>query len=163
MSDRTETELEIARRHVREGEDRVARQAAIVAELERDSHLAAAAHGRELLKNMLSILDFEKQHLPEIEKQNLGQSPQPTQENEMANPLGLSERARLVEYRYEASPSGGVATFRWSDDSETTHQVASQTEALEMLAEIGGNGWTKPNWDSRHLNLGQRGSDQDST
>ena len=76
----------------------------------------------------------------------------------MPNPFGLSETARLVEYRYDVSPSGGVATFRWSDDSETKHQVASQTEALEMLAEIGDNGWTKPNWDSRHLNLGQRGS-----
>ena len=70
MSDRTETELELAQRHVREGEDRVARQAAIVVELERDSHLSAAAHARELLKNMLSILDFEKQRLPEIESRS---------------------------------------------------------------------------------------------
>ena len=67
MSDRLETELEMARRHVREGEERVTRQAAIVAELERDSHAKAAVLGRELLKTMLTILDFQKRHLRELE------------------------------------------------------------------------------------------------
>jgi len=40
--DRPETVLEMARRHVLEGEERLARQIAIVAKLERNSHTDAA-------------------------------------------------------------------------------------------------------------------------
>ena len=69
MSDRTnETELERARRRVREGKERVARQAAIVAELERDNHSAAAALARRLLRTLRSSLNLAKDHLREIEK-----------------------------------------------------------------------------------------------
>ena len=42
MIDRPETVLEMARRHVREGEARLTRQIAIVAQLERDNHTEAA-------------------------------------------------------------------------------------------------------------------------
>ena len=47
MIDRPETVLEMARRHVREGEERLARQVALVAKLERDKHTEAAALGHQ--------------------------------------------------------------------------------------------------------------------
>ena len=72
MSDRPDTELEMARRHVREGGERIARLEAIVAALERNNHPTAAARGRNLLETMLSILDTQRRHLREIEKRNLG-------------------------------------------------------------------------------------------
>jgi hypothetical protein len=47
-----ETLLKTARRHVREGAERVTRQEAMVAELERDNHPDAATLAREVLKTM---------------------------------------------------------------------------------------------------------------
>ena len=55
MSVRRETELEMARRHVREGEERVMRQVGIVLELEIDNHPKAAALGRKLPPATVSL------------------------------------------------------------------------------------------------------------
>ena len=63
-----ETLLETARRHVREGAERVTRQEAIVAGLERDNHPDAATFAREVLKTMRSSLDLMKRHLRAIEE-----------------------------------------------------------------------------------------------
>ena len=67
VSDHAETELEMARRHVREGEERLARQAAMVAALEGANHIAAAALGRQLLETIRSSLGATKRHLQQIE------------------------------------------------------------------------------------------------
>jgi len=64
-----ETLLETARRHVREGGERVTRQEAMVAELERDNHPDAATLAREVLKTMRSSLDLMKRHLRATEEQ----------------------------------------------------------------------------------------------
>jgi hypothetical protein len=52
MTQPVESELEIARRHVREGEARVARQEEIVADLERAGHTKATEHGRMVLETI---------------------------------------------------------------------------------------------------------------
>jgi hypothetical protein len=70
MRDGPETKSEMARRHVRDSQDRVWRQVAIVAELVKDNHSDAAARGRELLETMRSTLDLAKDHLREIERRN---------------------------------------------------------------------------------------------
>ena len=49
--DRPETVLEMARRHVLEGEERLARQVALVAKLERASHTDAAAMGSKVRRS----------------------------------------------------------------------------------------------------------------
>jgi hypothetical protein len=67
MSDRPETPLEMARRHVREGEKRLARQTALVAEMDGFGHHEMAALGREILENIRSALEFQRDHLREIE------------------------------------------------------------------------------------------------
>jgi len=59
----SETLLEIAQRHVKEGELRVARQEALVATLVRDGHHAAAARGAEVLTQMRWSLDLGRRHL----------------------------------------------------------------------------------------------------
>jgi hypothetical protein len=53
---------------VREGAERVTRQEAMVAELERDNHADAATFAREVLKTMRSSLDLMKRHLQAIEE-----------------------------------------------------------------------------------------------
>ena len=70
MSDRPETLSELARRHVREGEERLARQAAIVARLERDNQPTAAALGRSILETIRTSLEMAKRHLRQIEEQS---------------------------------------------------------------------------------------------
>jgi hypothetical protein len=67
VSDLPETLLEMARRHVRDGEERVMRQEAAAAELERDNYHEAAALGRELLEAMRTSLDLAKRHLWDVE------------------------------------------------------------------------------------------------
>lgn len=58
-----ESKLAQVERHVVEGEQRVARQRAIIQRLERDKHLAAAARARETLKALEVTLAIMRQHL----------------------------------------------------------------------------------------------------
>jgi hypothetical protein len=67
--DRPETVLEMARRHVLEGEERLARQIAMVAKLE-DDHTETAALGRKVLEAIRISLDMSKRHLAEIERRS---------------------------------------------------------------------------------------------
>jgi ribosomal protein S19E (S16A) len=57
MSDPPEDVLSQAERHVREGEERIARQTAVVEELERDGHVHAAGKARVLLATLQAVLD----------------------------------------------------------------------------------------------------------
>ena len=68
MAPQPETLLQKARRHVREGEDRIARQEATVAEFERNNHPEAATLGRGVLQTMRNSLDLMKRHLRQIEE-----------------------------------------------------------------------------------------------
>ena len=72
MSDRpaTELELEILRRHVREGKSRVALQISIIETLDEGNHIKAAALARRVLEAMRISLDMSKQHLLRIELQS---------------------------------------------------------------------------------------------
>jgi hypothetical protein len=64
---RPETELDRARRHVREGEERLARQTVTLAEMQIGHDAELAALGSRLLENMQTSLDLQKRHLREIE------------------------------------------------------------------------------------------------
>ena len=71
--DPPEDALARAERHVREGEERVARQLAIVEEMDRDDHPEAAAMAREVLATLRSTLDLMRGHLrTEREARGLG-------------------------------------------------------------------------------------------
>ena len=70
MIDRPETVLEMARRHVLEGEERLARQVALVAKLERASHTDAAALGSKVLEVIRLSLDVSKRHLHDLESRS---------------------------------------------------------------------------------------------
>jgi hypothetical protein len=72
MNVQPESELEMARRHVREAEVRLARQEAIIARLESVHLVKDAARGGELLEIMRSSLEFMKRHLREIETRSRG-------------------------------------------------------------------------------------------
>jgi hypothetical protein len=67
---RSDTELEMVRRHLREGEERLARQETIVAELEIEGHTEQAALGKRLLENIRRALELRKRHLRDIEAQS---------------------------------------------------------------------------------------------
>ena len=58
MTDAPEDALAKAERHVREGEERIARQTTLVEELERDGHVHAAEKGRVLLATLQGTLDL---------------------------------------------------------------------------------------------------------
>ena len=68
--DRRETVLEMARRHVLEGEERLARQIALVAKLERDHYTEAAALGSMVLEAIRLSLDMSKRHLHDLESRS---------------------------------------------------------------------------------------------
>jgi hypothetical protein len=68
--DRAETVLEMARRHVLEGEERLARQIALVAKLERGNHTEAAALGNEVLETIRLSLDMWEGHLSRLERRS---------------------------------------------------------------------------------------------
>ena len=68
--DRPETVLEMARRHVLEGEERLARQIALVAKLERDNLTEAAALATRVLETIRLSLDMSKRHLGDLERQS---------------------------------------------------------------------------------------------
>lgn len=70
MIDRPETVLEMARRHVLEGEERLARQIALVAKLERDNLTEAAALATRVLETIRLSLDMSKRHLGDLERQS---------------------------------------------------------------------------------------------
>ena len=70
MIDRPETVLEMARRHVLEGEERLARQIAIVAKLERDNYTEAAALASMVLGTIRLSLDMSKRHLRDLESRS---------------------------------------------------------------------------------------------
>ena len=70
MIDRPETTLEMARRHVREGEERLARQIAMVAKMERDNHTEAAALGSKVLEAIRLLLDMSRRHLRDLESRS---------------------------------------------------------------------------------------------
>lgn len=58
-----EDALAMAQRHVLELEDNVARQEALVAELDREKHPGAAAHAREVLTTFRQSLELAREHL----------------------------------------------------------------------------------------------------
>jgi hypothetical protein len=70
LIDRPETVLEMARRHVLEGDERLARQIAIVAKLERDKHTEVAALATEVLETIRVSLDMSKRHLGDLERRS---------------------------------------------------------------------------------------------
>jgi len=70
VTDRPETVLEMARRHVLEGEERLARQIGIVANLGRDNHTEAATLARKVLGTIRFSLDMWKRHLTHLERRS---------------------------------------------------------------------------------------------
>jgi hypothetical protein len=67
VDDHHEPVMVMAFRHVREGEKRIARQAAIVAKWDRNHRRKAATLGRKVLETMHSSLNLMKRHLRTIE------------------------------------------------------------------------------------------------
>ena len=70
MIDRPETVLDMARRHVLEGEERLARQIALVAKLERDNQTEAAVLGSKVLEAIRLSLDMSKRHVHDLESRS---------------------------------------------------------------------------------------------
>ncbi len=67
MPARPETALDMGRRHVREGEERLARQANIVGKMEAHGHDEQAALGRRLFETMRLALNLQRRHLRDME------------------------------------------------------------------------------------------------
>ena len=67
MPARPENALNMARRHVREGDERLARQAIIVGEMEAQGHDEQATLGRRLLETMRWSLSLQRRHLRDLE------------------------------------------------------------------------------------------------
>lgn len=67
MARAVESTLEMARRHVREGEQRLALQETIVISLKKAGHTEAAERGHEVLETMRTSLALMRRHLREIE------------------------------------------------------------------------------------------------
>ena len=63
-----ETLLEMARRHLAEGEDRIWRQEELIGRLERGGHERLLPAARELLAAMCENQELVKRHLWEIEQ-----------------------------------------------------------------------------------------------
>jgi hypothetical protein len=72
IMDPPEKTLARAERHVREGEERVARQLAIIEEMDRDNHPKAAAMAREVLVTLQTILDLMRGHHLRMERETRG-------------------------------------------------------------------------------------------
>jgi hypothetical protein len=66
--DSPESLLEVAQRHVQEGKRRIARQRAIIEEMERDRHLQAAAKARRIMATMEASLRLSQQHLDRLQQ-----------------------------------------------------------------------------------------------
>ena len=58
-----ETPLEMTRRHVAEGDKRIARQELLIGELDRHGHTALAQRARELLAQMEEFQRKAREHL----------------------------------------------------------------------------------------------------
>jgi hypothetical protein len=69
VGDRPETELEIAQRHMRDGERRLIEMAAMIDAIDKDKYPKAAAMGKVLLETMSTSLNIWKLHLTRIESQ----------------------------------------------------------------------------------------------
>ena len=67
MAQPVESLLEMARRHVREGEQRVARLETLVADLDRAGHADSVALGLTALETVRTSLREMRRHLREIE------------------------------------------------------------------------------------------------
>lgn len=65
-----ETLLEMERRHIREGTERITRQEAIIARLGDGNRSDTAILAREILATMRSSLDLAKRRLRQIEEQS---------------------------------------------------------------------------------------------
>jgi hypothetical protein len=65
-----ETTLEMTRRHVREGEARLARLAALVAKMESAGFKDQVVLGRRVLGTTRTALELQKRHLRDIEAQS---------------------------------------------------------------------------------------------
>ena len=63
MSDPTETPVQMAERHVMEGQARAARQEALIAELDRDGHDHVLPEANEALKEMREFQAQAQEHL----------------------------------------------------------------------------------------------------
>jgi hypothetical protein len=63
-----ETPLEMARRYVREGADRIRRQERLVAELQRDGHMQIVPQARRILERMREYQHNFEDHLADLEK-----------------------------------------------------------------------------------------------
>ena len=61
--DSPESALEQAKRHVREGEERIAKQEGLIARLERDGHAALLPAARALLAQMQAAQALSCEHL----------------------------------------------------------------------------------------------------
>ena len=68
MSDREDL-LAMARRHVEQGEGHVARQKALIAELDRDGHAGLAVEARALLTTLETSLRLARGGLARIENE----------------------------------------------------------------------------------------------
>jgi len=68
----TEDRLAMARRHVEDGEGYVARQEALIAELERNEHAKLAVEARALLTALETSLRSMREDLARIEKESRG-------------------------------------------------------------------------------------------
>jgi hypothetical protein len=66
VSDRPETELVIAQRHVRDVERRLIRMAAMIDAIDKDKYPKATAMGKVLLETTSTSLDIWKLHLLRI-------------------------------------------------------------------------------------------------
>jgi hypothetical protein len=64
--------LAMARRHVKDGEGYIARQEALIAELDREGHVTLAVVARELLCTFETSLLLMREDLARIEKESKG-------------------------------------------------------------------------------------------
>ena len=71
MKDRDESPLVMAARHVMEGEERVARQQAVVERMLKAGYQRQAAEAAKLLETMRTTLSLSREHLRR-EKENHG-------------------------------------------------------------------------------------------
>jgi hypothetical protein len=67
MRFQAEAELDRARRRVREAEDSLTRQMAVVADLQLGAHAELAVLALRLLDNMRTALELQKRHARDIE------------------------------------------------------------------------------------------------
>lgn len=74
MPDKSESPVEIARRHVSEAEIRIARQQRLIETLERDKHPRMVPHAQKVLDVLKESLELARVHL-ELEIKHYGDTP----------------------------------------------------------------------------------------